>query len=389
MELAVKTSMKLKWFSVHPNIYNDYLFRKLEENGINLEVYFFKGLKDSHPWKTKMAEGFTSTNLNFGIGGIDWGVIKQGFKASKDELFLVSGWNNRTFFLLQTILAILGKKYCLWSDTPNVDSKRSFVKSVLRSRWIQFVSNRAYKFLITGEAGFQAALKMKIKEEKLVRFPFATNIDFFNPGNRYDNTSNAETIHFISSGRLDNGHKGHHLAIQALADLQKEGFDNFDYRIAGEGEDRAMLTELIESNGLKEKVHLIGWMEPGELPDFYRSADVLLHTSFFDPFPNAIMEAMACGTPVIGSDKAGSVFDRVVNGENGFIHKVGNLEDITQQIRKVFSDRGQLLQMSKNARKTAEKWRVTYNIEVINNLLQNQMTHKQNTNSTYERNTLQ
>jgi|GEM_PF-679436 len=372
--------MKLKWFSIHPNIYNDYLFRKLTDRGIDLEVYFYKGLKDSHPWKTEMAKGFSSSNLKFGIGGIDWSVIKKGYASDSNALFLIAGWNNRTFFLLQTIMALFRKRYCLWTDTPNVNKKRNPIKDKLRSAWIQFVTNRAEKFLITGEAGYRAAITMKIPEEKLVRFPFATDIEFFHPGNRY-NKNSYETIRFISSGRLDNMHKGHHLAIQALADLHKEGFSNFDYRIAGNGKDKAILVDLIEQNGLQDKVHLIGWMEPGQLPDFYRSADVLLHTSFFDPFPNAVMEAMACGTPVIGSDNAGSVLDRVVNGENGYIHKMGDSNDIKDNIRKIFAGPNALVEMSKSARKTAEKWKVAYHIKTIKKLLDNDKVEIQQTSN--------
>lgn len=350
-------------FFVHPNIYTDYLLRavsKLPE--FDLLVYFNEGVKASHPWKTKMGEGYENRILKH-RNKIDWKVIKATL-AEKDSELLIAGWNNPTFFILATILSLQGRDFSFYSDTPNLNRKRNPVKEFLRGAWLKFLFKRVKHFLVTGNAGLIAAEKMGVPKEKLVNFPFATDIDKFEFKPK-DKDYNKESVHFISTGRLDNGHKGHDLAIKALARLQEEEFGNFTYEIAGEGTDRPILEKLIEESNLTDNIKLLGWLEPSDLLGFYHKGDILLHTSHFDPFPNAVLEAMACGVPVVGSDKAGSVFDRVQDGFNGYQHISGDEESVFQAIKKILEHRDKIKEMGENARATAEKWSLDYHLNVL------------------------
>ncbi len=354
---------KLTCFFVHPNIYTDYMLRaisKLPE--FDLMVYFNEGLMADYPWKTKMGEGFDNEIIK-NKSRVDWPVIKSTL-ANKDGEILIAGWNNPTFFLLATILCLRGRKFSFWTDTPNVDQVRNPVKTVLRNAWLKMLFKGVKHFFVTGNAGINAAKRMGVPEEKLVNFPFATDIEKF--GFKPKEKDYAKMpVRFISTGRLDNGHKGHDLAIKALARLRDEGLANFVYEIAGEGEDRPILEQLIEEKKLNENVNLLGWLEPSDLLGFYHNGDILLHTSHFDPFPNAVLEAMACGVPVVGSDKAGSVYDRVEDGFNGYRHVSGDQESVYQAIKKILENRNRIKEMGKNARATAEKWSIDYHLNVI------------------------
>jgi UDP-glucose:(heptosyl)LPS alpha-1,3-glucosyltransferase len=52
------------------------------------------------------------------------------------------------------------------------------------------------------------------------------------------------------------------------------------------------------------RVHFLGRVEA--MAPLYRSADVLVHPTHYDPFPNVCAEAMACGTPVVTTERAGA-----------------------------------------------------------------------------------
>ncbi|MDE2008145.1 MAG: glycosyltransferase, partial [Rhodospirillales bacterium] len=100
----------------------------------------------------------------------------------------------------------------------------------------------------------------------------------------------------ISVGHLIE-RKGHDLAIAALAELP-----GFSLLIVGEGPERARLVALAERLGLADRVRLLGDRPQAELPALYGAADMLVLASSREGWANVLLEAMACGTPVVASD---------------------------------------------------------------------------------------
>jgi glycosyltransferase involved in cell wall biosynthesis len=92
--------------------------------------------------------------------------------------------------------------------------------------------------------------------------------------------------------------KGQHLAVDALAALPA------DVRLvlAGEGPDRAALQRQAERLGVRERVHFAGVVPQTELKWWYSAADALALCSSREGWANVLLEAMACGTPVIATD---------------------------------------------------------------------------------------
>src|SRR5207253_1344349 len=70
----------------------------------------------------------------------------------------------------------------------------------------------------------------------------------------------------------------------------------------GEAETAALVRRL----GLEEAVDLVGSYNLAEAPELMRRADVLLHTKYNDPCPTVVLEAMACGLPVVYSASGGT-----------------------------------------------------------------------------------
>jgi glycosyltransferase involved in cell wall biosynthesis len=95
--------------------------------------------------------------------------------------------------------------------------------------------------------------------------------------------------------------KGHHVAIEALAELAKARPDA-RLVIIGEGEERAALTALAARLGVANKVRLTGSLPNTELLKWYSAADVLLLCSSREGWANVLLESMACGTPVVATD---------------------------------------------------------------------------------------
>lgn len=95
--------------------------------------------------------------------------------------------------------------------------------------------------------------------------------------------------------------KGHHVAIDALAQLLKQQ-PGARLLVIGEGEERAALTAQAERLGVADKVKLTGSLPNVELLKWYSAADVLLLCSSREGWANVLLESMACGTPVVATD---------------------------------------------------------------------------------------
>lgn len=99
--------------------------------------------------------------------------------------------------------------------------------------------------------------------------------------------------------------KNHLTAVRALAKLKDELPHHLI--IAG-GTDKPIAREVereIENLGLKDRVHLVGFVELGQVVGLLRTAEALLHPSTSEALSFAVLEAMACGCPVIASDIPG------------------------------------------------------------------------------------
>jgi teichuronic acid biosynthesis glycosyltransferase TuaC len=91
--------------------------------------------------------------------------------------------------------------------------------------------------------------------------------------------------------------KRHALIIEALAHLQ-----GIDLAIVGDGPERPRIEAMVRQLGLAGRVRLLGRLPQESLPCIYGAADLLVHPSLREGWPNVLLESMACGTPVLAAD---------------------------------------------------------------------------------------
>ncbi|HEY1922574.1 MAG TPA: glycosyltransferase [Tepidisphaeraceae bacterium] len=98
--------------------------------------------------------------------------------------------------------------------------------------------------------------------------------------------------------------KGLKILIDACA-LLRDRSVKFQCRLIGQGPLRGMLSRRIRKAALTEHIHLHGPCPLEQLPDWYRAANLLVLPSFSEGIPNVILEAQACGTPIVASRVGG------------------------------------------------------------------------------------
>jgi glycosyltransferase involved in cell wall biosynthesis len=98
------------------------------------------------------------------------------------------------------------------------------------------------------------------------------------------------------------------------------------------------LRELADTCNVADRVRLVGAVPPGDMPRWYRSADVVAATPWYEPFGLTPLEAMACGVPVVGT-AVGGITDTVVDGLTGDLVPARDPHALGGVLRKLLNDR--------------------------------------------------
>jgi len=130
----------------------------------------------------------------------------------------------------------------------------------------------------------------------------------------------------ISIGRIV-GWKGFQLVIKALKDLK-----DFYYVVIGEGEYLQTLKNLAKELNVENRVLFLGNIDNKVLYKYLNIGDIFVQPSIgHEAFGITIIEAMACGLPVIAS-KNGGIVDIIKDGENGYLFEINNIDELKQKI---------------------------------------------------------
>ncbi|WP_199610871.1 glycosyltransferase family 4 protein [Flocculibacter collagenilyticus] len=163
------------------------------------------------------------------------------------------------------------------------------------------------------------------------------NLTFFTPLSEAERQSAKQTFNvanehptlIASVGRLIEL-KGHQLIIEAMKALPE-----CTLLIAGDGPEHLKLQQLIDAENLQHRVKLLGALSQDELKTLYQAADALVLASSKEGWANVLLEAMACGTPVVATnlwgtpevvahEDAGMLVDRTVPALTGGIKALLN-----------------------------------------------------------------
>lgn len=125
-------------------------------------------------------------------------------------------------------------------------------------------------------------------------------------------------------------------AIQAFGRLRCK-YPNATLTVAGSGVEESRLRAEARSLGLEGAVVFTGRVESVDMPELYRSADIMLNTSLVDNTPNAILEAWASGVPVVSSD-VGGIPHLVTDGITGCLVVPRSPEAVASAADALLSD---------------------------------------------------
>lgn len=163
--------------------------------------------------------------------------------------------------------------------------------------------------------------------------------------------TDSRTVVFVGR-QIEN--KGVRYLIESAVLLQKRNVD-FKMVIIGDGPQLDGNRSLCQSLGLEGRVEFLGALENKHIVRHLVSARCLVLPSLCEGAPMVIMEAMACGLPVVAS-RVGGIPDMISDGENGYLVEPKDISMLADKIEKLIGDQSLACRLGKNGRRRAKNY---------------------------------
>lgn len=148
--------------------------------------------------------------------------------------------------------------------------------------------------------------------------------------------------------------KGVQYLIMAMGKILEE-IPNARLILVGDGGDRRRLESLSLKMGIQKSVQFVGKVPHQEVQKYMLQADVFVLPSLSEGFPNVILEAMACGLPIVAS-RIGGIPDILTTNVNGYLVEVKDTEALANKILLLLKDVALRKKMSDNNKHLVKKY---------------------------------
>ena len=195
---------------------------------------------------------------------------------------------------------------------------------------LQEVLRGAAQLIAVSEELRDNFLELGATPDKIHVIPNGVDTSFFTPMTREAArralTLNTDDCWLVAVARLERN-KGQWLILEALKKIGLDELKNRRIKVAlvGQGESRAELEKISQAAGLGDIVHFVGQQNPEKIRIWYNAANVNILASSREGSPNVVLEALACGIPVLASG-AGNNAAIIHAGSNGFVFPIENAE---------------------------------------------------------------
>jgi glycosyltransferase involved in cell wall biosynthesis len=384
------SDIKLAIVTTHPIQYYAPLFKLLQGSpGIEIRVFYTWGEKaiqkfdpgfgQQVDWDIPLLEGYpfewventaSDRGSHHRNGIINPGLIHQ-IDQWRPHALLVFGWAYHSHF--QVIRHYHHQLPVYFrGDSTLIDVKpgiRAFIRAVFL-KWLYRHIDHAFYVGTNNKTYFR---KYGLTDQQLTFIPHAIDNVRFSSDRSQDALALRqslgiadEDILLLFAGKFEDK-KSPQLLIKAFLALNKPGTHLL---LVGSG---LLEISLKTMAAINNRIHFMDFQNQTFMPAIYQAADLFCLSSKGpgETWGLAVNEAMAAGTPVLVSNKAGCAADLVIPGVTGDIFESENLSDITQKLRELLKDKSNLAILGKKAQLKIADWNFDQQAAAILNAIKN------------------
>ncbi|MCS6814580.1 MAG: glycosyltransferase [Cyanobacteria bacterium] len=296
-----------------------------------------------------------------------WGLVNLGLwrlihTGKFDAVIVYTGYTYASFWIAAAAAKTSRTPLLFNTDATSLDvrSKGSSWKLRLKQWILPRIFSLADVAISTSAAGSEFLRSLGVPPQRIVMTPFVVDNDWWTAqaalvdraAIRHQWGIPADALVVLFCAKLQPWKRPADV-LSAFAQAQLP----YAYLVfAGEGPLKLELMAAAESLRIADRVKFLGFVNQSQLPATYRSADLLVLPSGYDPCPVVVCEAMLCGCPVVLSDEIRGRFDIVQSGYTGYIYPCGDVDALAAILQEALSDRDRLQTLSQNAVKRMETW---------------------------------
>ncbi|HEX4001819.1 MAG TPA: glycosyltransferase [Candidatus Acidoferrales bacterium] len=334
-----------------------------------VEVKWDVPLLDGYKW-TLIPNRSWAPRIGSFFGLLNVGIWRKIRRGKFDAVVILTGYVYATFWIAVIAAKLSGVPVLYGTDATSLqprDGKRW--KVAVKKRLLPAIFRLADIVIIPSEAGRQFILNLGISDSRIVLTPFvvdnawwrarASEVDRSAVRRKWAIPDDAPVALFCA--KLQPWKRPGDV-LRAFAKANVEGA----YLVfAGDGAMRAGLEAEAKQLGIAEQTRFLGFVNQSGLPPVYRSADLFVMPSEYDPCPVVVCEAMVCGCPVVLSDEVRGRFDLVNEGRTGFIYPCGDVDKLARILANVLRDRATLVELSRAAMTRMETWSPREHVDAL------------------------
>lgn len=142
--------------------------------------------------------------------------------------------------------------------------------------------------------------------------------------------------YILHVGRFSIEHKAQDIVLEVFSRLRARYY-SLNLVFVGDGDDKKKIVSLTQSLNLSDAVYFAGWRE--NVATFMANAELLLFPSRREGWPNALVEAMACGCPVVASDCESGPREIIGNDSYGLLVPVNDVEALCDAASRLLENK--------------------------------------------------
>ena len=333
------------------------------------------GIDTVHAWDTG-APGHHFGRLtlfpNADSGRMPLRDVRRAVAAALDQIqpavVAIPGWEEPLALAALAWAMRAGSPIILMSDSHEIDRRHHGLKEFIKRRIVGLCGAG----FVSGRAATDYLVRLGMARDRIFTGYDVVDNDHFSQGAKTRHWPEAPiradgalpAKHFLCQGRFI-WEKNLERLLQAYARYVEqyvgEGSANpgqgpWHLVLMGDGPLRGKVEACLQELGVVEYVHLPGFVQYPDLPEFYRVASACILASVSETWGLVVNEAMASGLPVLVSHRCGCVPDLVQEGVNGFTFDPLDMEELTRLMLKVSAPGFPLPAFGAASREIISRW---------------------------------
>ena len=181
-----------------------------------------------------------------------------------------------------------------------------------------------------------------VSKKRIKVLPNSVHADLYEYYRKKTRKSKRPTLIFAG---IFSENKGIYDLLSVIVRL-KEQIPEIRLLLAGDG-NITKIKELIKTNAIEDNVEIVGWVSPEKLISLYCESHIFVLPSYYEGLPMVLIEAMACGLPVV-STRVGGIPEIIEEGINGFLIMPGDKEALFEKLLALSKDLDLCLKIGEN-----------------------------------------